>query len=52
MGLQMLAKESPGGWWEGEQSLYQPEDLSSNWLLLVLSDLEVTKGRFANTKGL
>jgi hypothetical protein len=34
----ILARQREGGWWERE-TLYQPKYLSTNWMLLVLSDL-------------
>ncbi len=40
---EILAKQLPGGWWEGEESLYKPKYLSTNWMLLILSDLGLTK---------
>ena len=40
----ILAKQERGGWWIGEESLYRPKYLSTNWMLLILSDLGVTKG--------
>src|SRR6266705_1735758 len=40
---EILAKQNPDGWWAGEQSLYQPKYLSTNWMLLILSDLGLTK---------
>jgi len=39
----ILAKQDPGGWWVGPESLYQPKYLSTNWMLLILSDLGLTK---------
>ncbi len=39
----ILAKQSDEGWWVGGESLYRPKYLSSNWMLLILSDLGVTK---------
>jgi len=40
---EILAKQQKGGWWEGKESLYQPKYLSTNWMLLILSDLGLTK---------
>ncbi len=34
----------PGGYWFDRSSLWSPKFLSTNWMLLVLSDLGVTKG--------
>src|SRR5467141_3474384 len=38
----ILAKQDPGGWWEGEERPYHPKYLSTNWMLLVLSDFGLT----------
>src|SRR5207245_627385 len=40
---EILAKQLPGGWWVGDESLYKPKYLSTNWMLLILSDLGLTK---------
>jgi hypothetical protein len=40
---EILAKQKKGGWWEGKESLYQPKYLSTNWMLLILSDLGLSK---------
>jgi hypothetical protein len=40
---EILAKQLPGGWWVEKESLYRPKYLSTNWMLLVLSDLGLTK---------
>ncbi|MGQ0797040.1 MAG: prenyltransferase/squalene oxidase repeat-containing protein [Methanobacteriota archaeon] len=39
----ILADQNGGGWWVGEESLYRPKYLSSNWMLLILSDLGLTR---------
>ncbi len=39
----ILAKEDAGGWWVREERLYTPKYLSSNWMLLVLADLGMTR---------
>jgi hypothetical protein len=39
----ILAKQDPGDWWVEERRLYQPKYLSTNWMLLILSDLGLTK---------
>ncbi len=39
----ILAKQEPGGWWVEEERLYRPKYLSTNWMLLVLSDLGPTR---------
>jgi hypothetical protein len=40
---EILGRRDPGGWWVHEQSLYTPKYLSTNWNLLVLSDLGATR---------
>ena len=40
---EILAKQKPGGWWGHEENLYRPKYLSTNWMLLILSDLGLTK---------
>ncbi len=40
---EILATQDPGGWWAGEEALYRPKYLSTNWMLLILSDLGLTK---------
>jgi hypothetical protein len=40
---EMFAKQKPGGWWAHEENLYRPKYLSTNWMLLILSDLGLTK---------
>lgn len=40
---EILARQSPGGWWVTEDSLYRPKYLSTNWMLLILSDLGMKK---------
>ncbi len=39
----ILAKQRPGGWWVSEESLYRPKYLSTNWMLLILADLGLTR---------
>jgi len=39
----ILAKQDPGGYWVSKENLYKPKYLSTNWILLILSDLGVTK---------
>jgi hypothetical protein len=40
----ILSKQKPRGTWlEKEENLYRPKYLSTNWMLLTLSDLGVTK---------
>jgi hypothetical protein len=39
----ILDKQLPGGWWLEKESLYKPKYLSTNWMLLILSDLGLTK---------
>lgn len=40
---QILARQVPEGWWITGESLYQPKYLSTNWMLLILSDLGLTR---------
>jgi hypothetical protein len=40
---EIFARQKPGGWWVHEENLYRPKYLSTNWMLLVLSDLGLTK---------
>lgn len=40
---QILAKQAPGGWWVGKESLYKPKYVSTNWMLLALSDMGLNK---------
>ncbi len=46
---EILAKQNPEGWWASGESFYQPKYLSTNWMLLILADLGMTKtdGRIA-----
>jgi hypothetical protein len=39
----ILARQKPGGWWVRQENLYRPKYLSTNWMLLILSDLGLTK---------
>lgn len=40
---EILANQRPDGRWAADQDLYRPKYLSSNWMLLVLSDLGLTR---------
>ncbi len=40
---EILEKQDKGGWWVREDRLYQPKYLSTNWMLLVLADLGMTR---------
>ena len=40
---EILDRQEPGGYWVGGGSLYRPKYTGTNWMLLVLSDLGVTK---------
>ncbi len=40
---EILDRQSVEGYWEGGRSLYHPKYTSTNWMLLVLSDLGLTK---------
>ena len=39
----ILSAQRPGGYWVDGEKLYRPKYLSTNWMLLTLSDLGVTK---------
>ncbi len=39
----ILAKQDPAGWWVRAERFYTPKYLSTNWMLLVLADLGMTK---------
>jgi hypothetical protein len=39
----ILSRQQPGGWWVSADSIYRPKYLSTNWMLLVLADLGMTK---------
>ncbi len=39
----ILSRQEPGGWWIREDSFYRPKYMSSNWMLLILADLGVTR---------
>ncbi|HYB84106.1 MAG TPA: prenyltransferase/squalene oxidase repeat-containing protein [archaeon] len=40
---EVLARQSPQGWWANGESLYRPKYISTNWMLLILSDLGLTR---------
>ena len=40
---EILAKQTPQGWWVTGDKLYRPKYISTNWMLLILSDLGLTK---------
>jgi len=40
---EILSQRQDGGWWVDPRRVYQPKYLSTNWMLLVLSDLGVTR---------
>lgn len=40
---EILTKQKPGGWWAKDESLYRPKYISTNWMLLILSDLGLTR---------
>ena len=50
----ILDRRAPGGYWVGSESLYRPKYLATNWMLLILSDLGLTKdeGRVASSSEL
>ncbi len=39
----ILSRQDPHGWWVSEEKLYTPKYDSTNWMLLILSDLGLTK---------
>ena len=39
----ILAKQDKEGWWASKEKAYVPKYLSTNWMLLVLSDLGLTR---------
>ena len=39
----ILRARLPGGYWVDAENLYRPKYLSTNWMLLILSDLGLTK---------
>jgi hypothetical protein len=40
---EILSRQNPEGWWVTGESVYRPKYTSTNWMLLVLSDLGVTR---------
>jgi hypothetical protein len=40
---EIFARQLPGGFWERNDRLYVPKYFSTNWMLLILSDLGLTK---------
>lgn len=42
-GKEILDRQDPSGFWERGSSLYRPKYTGTNWMLLVLSDLGLTK---------
>ena len=40
---EILAKRQEGGYWADKENLYRPKYFSTNWMLLTLSDLGVTR---------
>lgn len=39
----ILREQLPGGWWASDESLYRPKYTATNWMLLVLADLGLTR---------
>ena len=39
----ILSRQNPDGWWVAADSLYRPKYQSTNWMLLTLSDLGLTR---------
>ena len=48
----ILGRQSPGGWWVDGENLYRPRYLSTNWMLLTLSDLGSHQERPDNQESL
>src|SRR2546422_6688370 len=40
---EILANQDREGWWVSDGSLYRPKYLSTNWMLLILADLGLTR---------
>ncbi|HII40148.1 MAG TPA: hypothetical protein HA326_02910 [Thermoplasmata archaeon] len=40
---EILGRQNRGGWWVSPESFYRPKYLSSNWMLLILADLGMTR---------
>ena len=40
---ELLAQRDPGGWWNNAENLYRPKYLATNWVMLVLADLGLTR---------
>jgi len=40
---EILDMRAPSGYWSSEENLYRPKYVSTNWMLLILSDLGLTK---------
>jgi len=39
----ILSKQDPAGWWVDGAKLYRPKYLSTNWMLLILADLGMSR---------
>lgn len=39
----ILGRQSAGGWWVSDRTLYRPKYTATNWMLLVLADLGLTR---------
>lgn len=40
---EILSTQHPEGWWESKRNLYQPKFTSTNWMLLALANLGITR---------
>ena len=40
---EILDRRAPSGFWVSEESLYRPKYIATNWMLLILSDLGLTR---------
>jgi hypothetical protein len=47
----ILAKQDDEGWWASREKAYLPKYISTNWMLLILSDLGLTKSDPRIAKG-
>ena len=41
--VEILARQHPDGWWDNEKCLYRTKYLATNWMLLALADLGLTR---------
>lgn len=48
---EILARQDSAGWWASKEKAYVPKYLSTNWMILVLADLGLTKKNPRIAKG-